>query len=206
MLGFHVPLEAVRAAVAAQKELLAANWPSELLSHAACTPQYAVSVSTKHPDAMPQLSLWSATATACLEQDVYTGALSTSVSNALGGLFSSRSKRWMWWIPGLADCLVLSGQDMQAPVSHASASSTQTELPIAEWSHKQRSLPRALRTSLLQMQTNLCQAATGNFAKACHFRALPWVAQPLSRPSCSARQSCLIRLLLRMPARCCTGA
>jgi hypothetical protein len=39
ILGFHTPLDAIRAALQAQQALLAAKWPEELLEHPLCKPQ-----------------------------------------------------------------------------------------------------------------------------------------------------------------------
>ncbi len=42
IMGFHTPLDALRAALAAQEGLLQAAWPEALLAHPLCAPLYAL--------------------------------------------------------------------------------------------------------------------------------------------------------------------
>jgi hypothetical protein len=42
IVGFHTPLDALEAALAAQEALLQAAWPEALLAHPLCAPQYAL--------------------------------------------------------------------------------------------------------------------------------------------------------------------
>jgi hypothetical protein len=46
IVGFHTPLDALQAAMAAQEGLLAADWPIDLLGHPLCVPQFAAPAST----------------------------------------------------------------------------------------------------------------------------------------------------------------
>jgi hypothetical protein len=42
IIGFHTPLDALKAALLAQQALLQASWPEALLAHPLCAPQYAL--------------------------------------------------------------------------------------------------------------------------------------------------------------------